>query len=47
MQSEAVKLNREMLRGVTAEEIRAGEDILLRMKKTLIAMDAELKKLKV
>ena len=47
MQSEAVKLNREMLRGVTAEEIRAGEDILLRMKKTLIAMDAEMKKPKV
>ena len=47
MQSQAVKLNREMLRGVTDKEIREGEDILHRMKKTLIAMDAEMKKPKV
>lgn len=46
MQANASKLNREMLLGVTEDEIHRAEEILHRMKKRLIVMDADLKERK-
>ncbi|WP_157219233.1 MarR family winged helix-turn-helix transcriptional regulator [Flavisphingomonas formosensis] len=43
IQARAVSLNHTMLDGVTAEEIHLAEDILHRMKRRLIEMDAEMK----
>ncbi|WP_157219232.1 MarR family winged helix-turn-helix transcriptional regulator [Flavisphingomonas formosensis] len=44
MQEQGTELNRETLRDVTAEEIAIAEDIMHRMKKRLMEMDAELRK---
>ncbi|WP_068076663.1 MarR family winged helix-turn-helix transcriptional regulator [Novosphingobium lentum] len=43
MEARAIALNREMLDVVTPDEIRQAEEILGRMKKCLMDMDAELK----
>lgn len=40
MQSRAAKLNREMLQCITAEEIEFAQDVLYRMKRRLLEMDA-------
>lgn len=38
------RINRETLKGVTPEEVRMAEDVMHRMKKRLIEMDAEMRK---
>ncbi len=44
MQEQGTDLNRETLRDITEQEVRLAEDIMHRMKKRLIEMDAELRK---
>jgi MarR family transcriptional regulator, transcriptional regulator for hemolysin len=43
MQSRSVALNRDMLDGITPDEIRFAEDVLSRMKRQLIAMDTAMR----
>ncbi|WP_176593570.1 MarR family winged helix-turn-helix transcriptional regulator [Sphingobium sp. EM0848] len=43
MQEQGADLNRETLRDISEEEVRLAEDIMHRMKKRLIEMDAELR----
>jgi len=43
MQEQGADLNRDTLRDITEEEVRLAEDIMHRMKKRLIEMDAELR----
>jgi len=44
IQDEASHLNREMMKGISAQEVAATEDILYRMKSTLIEMDRKLRR---
>lgn len=44
MQEQGTDLNRETLRDITEAEVRLAEDIMHRMKKRLIEMDADLRK---
>ncbi|KQM97405.1 hypothetical protein ASE85_14050 [Sphingobium sp. Leaf26] len=44
MQEQGADLNRETLRDITEAEVRLAEDIMHRMKKRLIEMDADLRK---
>ncbi|MFN3727652.1 MAG: MarR family winged helix-turn-helix transcriptional regulator [Allosphingosinicella sp.] len=44
IQDEASHLNREMMKGISAQEVAATEDILHRMKVTLIEMDKKLRR---
>jgi MarR family transcriptional regulator for hemolysin len=44
MQEQGADLNRDTLRDITEQEVRLAEDIMHRMKKRLIEMDAELRK---
>ncbi|WP_311268023.1 MarR family transcriptional regulator [Sphingobium sp. WCS2017Hpa-17] len=44
MQEQGTDLNRETLRDITEAEVRLAEDIMHRMKKRLLQMDADLRK---
>lgn len=44
MQEQGTDLNRDTLRGITEAEVRLAEDIMHRMKKRLMEMDADLRK---
>lgn len=46
MEARGVSLNKETLQGISQEEVRQAEDVMYRMKKRLMEMDANLKSTK-
>jgi len=46
MEARGTSLNRETMTGISAEEVRLAEDVMHRMKKRLMEMDAEMKSAK-